>query len=139
MSVKERAEKLLASMGTTFLATHGPDGHPNVRALSVLKYEGLKTAWFMTGDSCDKIKELQKNPKCMVYATTMEDNKDYTELRLWGTVEILNDVETRSALWREEYSCYFPQGKDDPTLRVLKFTASSGAIQSSEGPEKLSF
>ena len=71
----------------------------------------------------------------MIYATDLEDTEAYLELRLRGTVEILEDAESRAAAWQDDYLCYFPGGKDDPNLRVLKFTAKSGSVQTAEGKE----
>ncbi len=75
----------------------------------------------------------------MIYATAMEDDQDYLELRLWGRMELLDDAESRNLAWRDEYSAYFPQGKDDLDLCVLKFTADSGTLQTLAGKEKLTF
>lgn len=141
MNAKEKAEKLLSGMSTIFLATNGEEGYPDVRALSALKSEGLKTVWMLTGEveGEHKVAELRRNPKCMIYSTAMEDDQDYIELRLFGTVEILTDEASRSAVWRDDYLRYFPEGKDSPLIRILKFTASSGQIQTIKDLETLDF
>ena len=139
MSAKERAKELLAPMGTVFLATNGDDGRPNVRAMSVTKCDGLKTVWMISGISSGKSKELLKDPNCTLYATKMDDTADYLELRLRGSIELLDDAESRAAVWHDAYNAYFPGGKSDPELRVLKFTADSGTLQTLSETEVLSF
>lgn len=121
------------------MATYGENNYPNIRAMEATQSEGLRVLWFITGANADKTKELQKNPKCTVYSTTMEDNQNYVEIRLYGSVEILNDSASRAANWKEGYKAYFPGGKDDPSLRVLKFTTHSGTLQTAEGIEKLDY
>ena len=131
----KRAERLIAPMGTVFLATNGQGGFPDVRAVSPTRVEGAGTLWFLTSECSDKCGELTKDPRCMVYATDMEATETYVELRLWGKMEIFADADSRSLAWKDEYLGYFPGGKDNPGLRVLKFTAKSGAIQTPEGKE----
>lgn len=139
MNKKEEAGRLLESMKMIFLVTAGEDGRPDARAISAVKSEGLGTVWMMTGKCSDKYKELSKDPRCMIYATDLEDTANYLELRLWGRVELLDDPASRAFAWLDEYTCYFPAGKDDPNLVVLKFTADSGVLQTVDGKQKLEF
>lgn len=137
MSQAEVVKRLLNPMSAVYLATTRDDGRPDVRAMAPIKAEGCKVVWFLTGVNSDKYQELTKNPNCTVYATHLEDDANYLELRLWGRVELLNDANSRSTIWNDNYLCYFPGGKDDPALRVLKFTADSGTVQTQKGKEKI--
>jgi len=137
MSKQSEATRLLAPEKAVFLVTMDESGRPDARAMAVVMHEEFKTIWMMTGKSSDKYQELSRNPNCMLYATEMEDTENYLELRLWGRVELLDDAESRAKTWREDYSCYFPGGKDDPDLCVMKFTANSGTVQTLAGKEKL--
>ena len=131
----KQAERLLGPGSTIFLAVNGDGGFPDVRAMAPTRFEGVGTLWMLTGVDSDKCAELSKDPRCMIYATDLEDTEVYLELRLRGTVEILEDAESRAAAWQDDYLCYFPGGKDDLNLRVLKFTAKSGSVQTAEGKE----
>ncbi|UQZ90404.1 hypothetical protein C4J81_14790 [Deltaproteobacteria bacterium Smac51] len=139
MSKLKEVERLLGPDKPTFLITTGEDGRPDARAMAVIETEGLKTLWMMTGKQCDKFKQLSREPKCLIYATDFEDDQEYQELRLWGRMELLDDAASKERVWRDYYKCYFPGGKDDPNLCVLKFTADSGMLQTKAGKEKLSF
>ena len=138
MSSHDEAKRLLGPDKAAFLITIGEDGRPDARAMAVAKADGLKTAWMMTCKLSDKHRQLSQNPGCMIYATDLEDTQGYMELRLWGKIELLDDAETKARIWRDDYICYFPGGKDDPNLCVLKFTADSGTLQTQAGKEKLS-
>jgi general stress protein 26 len=129
--------KLLAYPKPVFLVTLGEDGRPDMRAISAVKVDSLKSIWMLTGKNSDKYKELVKNPECMLYATELEDCAGYMELRLWGRVEILDDAASRAAVWRDDYLHYFPGWQDDPSICVLKFTANSGVLQTQAGKEKI--
>ena len=138
MNRQDEAKKLLGPDKAAFLITTAEDGRPDARAMAVAKSDGLKTAWMMTCKLSDKCRQLSKIPGCMLYATDLEDTQSYMELRLWGKIEILDDAESKALIWRDDYTCYFPGGQDDPNLCVLKFTADSGTLQTRAGKEKLS-
>lgn len=137
MNTQQEAGRLLAPMKTVILITTGEDGRPDARAMAVVLAEGLKTVWMATGKCSDKYRQLKRNPEALLYATDQEDTEKYLELRLWGRVELRDDAEFRARAWRDEYLQYFPGGKDDPNLAVLKFTATSGVLQTQMGKEKL--
>ncbi len=136
MGAKEDAVRLVSPGNTVYLVTVGADGQPDARAMMPVECEGLKTVWMVTGKSCDKSRQLAQNPNCLLYATDPDDTENYLELRLWGSMELLDDAASRARAWREEYLQYFPGGKDDPEVCVLKFTAASAALQTMAGKEK---
>ena len=131
--------KLFQEMSNIFLATLREDGTPDVRAISVVKSDGYRTIWMISGAHEKKARELTRDPRSMVYATTMDDDEAYAEARLWGTTELLSDRETIDAVWNDIYLRYFPGGKDDPGLRIYKFSATSGtvSVMGAQGPEVL--
>ncbi|MBA7661245.1 hypothetical protein ES703_69260 [subsurface metagenome] len=45
---------------------------------------------------------------------------------LVGTVEILQDLESRKMLWFGDAEKYYPLGVEDPDYSVLHFTARQG-------------
>lgn len=138
MSRQDEAQRLLGPEKAAFLITIDENGRPDARAMAVAAAEGLKTLWMMTCKLSDKYRQLSKNPQCMIYATEMEDDVNYLELRLWGRMEFSDEAEIKNRLWRDDYLPYFPGGKDDPNLGLLKFTTEAGSLQTPTGKEKLS-
>jgi general stress protein 26 len=140
LDVPDYAKILVCKMSTIYLATLREDGLPHVRAISVMKSEGLSTIWMITSASDDKAKELELEPRCMIYATTIGDEPDYAELRLWGIVEISADRETIDSLWVDVYDGYFADGgRNDPSILALKFMSNSGVLTTQRGRETLDF
>ncbi len=137
MDENEAAERLFKPGCTVFLVTSREDGLPDARAMAMVGRDGLNTIWMLTGKCSDKYRELCREPRCLLYATAMEDGADYLEVRLWGSMELLDDAEARALAWRDDYLCYFPGGKDDPNLCVLKFSATSGTVQTPAGKREL--
>ncbi|MDR1944301.1 MAG: pyridoxamine 5'-phosphate oxidase family protein, partial [Synergistaceae bacterium] len=58
-----KAEKLLSDTKTVFLASNGSHGHPNLRAMAPLSFEGVENLWFATSLESSKILELIKDSK----------------------------------------------------------------------------
>jgi len=105
------------------LGTNGNDGYPNIKAMIKMENEGLKTIWFSTNTSSRRIAQLKRDSKVCVYFVDMDQWKG---LMLVGTVEVLQDMESRQRLWRPGYEKYYPLGVADPDYSVLRFTAQWG-------------
>ena len=105
------------------LGTNGDDGYPNIKAMIKMENEGLKTIWFSTNTSSKRVAQLKRDSKVCVYFVDMDQWKG---LMLVGTIEVLQDVESRQRLWRPGYEKYYPLGVTDPDYSVLRFTAQWG-------------
>ncbi|MDR1514324.1 MAG: pyridoxamine 5'-phosphate oxidase family protein [Synergistaceae bacterium] len=125
-----KALKLLSAAKTVFLATNGGHGHPNLRAMAPITFDGVQTIWFSTSSQSSKIIELAKDDKAVVYGYSP---RSMSEFRLWGSVEILDDQESREHIWRDFLRDHFPDGAGDPNLRVLRFSAISGMYTAKDG------
>ena len=121
-AVKE-ALALANSAEIAMLGTNGDDGYPNVKAMIKMENEGLKTVWFSTNTSSRRVGQLLRDQKACVYFV---DFDQWMGLMLVGTVEILQDAESKERLWREGFERYYPLGVTDPDYSVLRFTAEWG-------------
>ncbi|MDR1021316.1 MAG: pyridoxamine 5'-phosphate oxidase family protein [Synergistaceae bacterium] len=125
-----KALKLLSGTKTVFLATNGSHGHPNLRAMAPLGSEGTHTLWFSTSSESSKVNELAHDDKAVVYGYSP---RNMSEFRLWGSVEVLDDTDSREYIWTEALKEHFPGGASDPNLRVLRFSAVSGMYTAKDG------
>jgi general stress protein 26 len=105
------------------LGTNGDDSYPNIKAMIKMENEGLKTIWFSTNTSSKRVAQLKRDSKVCVYLVDMDQWKG---LMLVGTIEVLQDMESRQRLWRPGYEKYYPLGVTDPDYSVLRFTAQGG-------------
>ena len=99
------------------------EAFPNTKAMLNLEHEGLHTVWFSTNTSSRRVGQWQKNPKACVYYL---DQESFKGLMLVGTIEVLQDAESRQRLWRPGCEKYYPLGVEDPDYSVLRFTADWG-------------
>ena len=138
---QKKAGTLFAKGSTVFVCTNGSHGHPDVRAMSVAKSEKLRAVWFLTSLAANKLIEIVKDPKCMLYSVNLSpcEENNFSELRLWGSLEILDDPVSRKAAWSNIYKAHFPEGMNDPNLRVLRFTSVSGRYSDEKSSSVFNF
>ena len=111
---------LVARSKICLLGTNAADGFPNIKATMNLRHQGLKTIWSSTNTSSRRVSQLVRDNRACVYYV---DDQDFKGLMLTGTIELLNDHESRQLLWSEGAERYYPLGVDDPDYTVLRFTA----------------
>lgn len=120
---------LIDKQGVAFISTIGEDGFPTIKAmLPPRKREGIQVFYFTTNTSSMHVSEYKKNPKASIYFC---DRRFYRGVMLKGTMEVLEDSESKELIWQEGDTMYYPQGVTDPDYCVMRFTAVSGRYYSS--------
>ena len=73
-------------------------GFPTTRAmLAPREREGIRVFWFSTNTSSQKVAAFRRNPKGSIYFV---DRLFFRGVSLSGTVEVLEDPESKERLWR---------------------------------------
>jgi len=75
--------------------------------------------WFFTNASSHKVSEIAKLPKVNV-SFADPDNQRYISVS--GTAQLVRDRAKIDELWRPEFKMWFPEGKDDPEVALLRVT-----------------
>lgn len=120
--------KLIDKQGVSFIGSVSQDGFPNVKAmLPPRKRVGIKTIYFTSNTSSMRAAQYRANPKACVYFC---DQRFFRGVMLTGTMEVLEDMESREMIWRDGDTMYYPKGVTDPDYCVLRFTAKSGRYYS---------
>jgi general stress protein 26 len=115
-------ETLIDKQKIAYIASVDSEGYPNLKAmLAPRKHEGIKTFWFTTNTSSMRVGQYRENPKAAIYFC---DNRFFRGVMLTGTMEVLEDTETKRSIWHEGDEMYYPEGVTDPDYCVLKFTAA---------------
>ena len=117
----------------TIMSYTDEDGFPVSRAmLSPREREGISVFWFTTNTSSNKIKCYRQNPKASIYFV---DKRFFRGVSLAGTMEVLEDEESKQRIWLPGDTVYYKEGVTDPDYCVLKFTAKKGRYYSSFNSE----
>lgn len=112
-----------------FISSVDEDGFPNTKAmLRPRKRNGIQEFYLSTNTSSLKVKSFKNNPKACLYFC---DKRFFRGIMFKGTVEILEDQESKDMIWQFGDTMYYPKGKTDPDYCVIKFTAISARYYSS--------
>lgn len=117
------SNELVEKSKIVMVGTNGENGYPNIKAMMRLKHDGLKKFWLSTNTSTKMVERLKSDNKMCLYFV---DDDNFAGLMLVGTIEILQDRESKKMLWNDGCEIYYPLGIDDPDYTVLSFTAECG-------------
>jgi general stress protein 26 len=122
-NVLKNSEKL-ANKKIAFIGSVNKDNAPNIKAVLIMKHDGLKTFFIASNNSAIRTEQYKNNKNACVY---FNGGPIYKGLMLEGTMEILNDEESKKHVWDNSLKgAYKNGGINDPDFCVLKFTAKSG-------------
>lgn len=126
------AEKTIGNFidkqGVSFLSSIDNEGFPNTKAmLPPRKREGLKTFYFTTNTSSMRVSQYREKPNACIYFC---EKRFFRGVMMIGTVEVLEDADSKEMIWQNGDIMYYPKGVTDPDYCVLRFTATSGRYYS---------
>jgi len=99
------------------MLTSDDGGHLRSRPMVAAQKDFAGELFFFTRASAPKVDEVERHSQVNVsYADA--DNQNYVSLS--GTGEIVRDPALVSAHWSEAMRTWFPKGKDDPDIAILK-------------------
>ncbi|HEY6894288.1 MAG TPA: pyridoxamine 5'-phosphate oxidase family protein [Rhodanobacteraceae bacterium] len=122
--------ELIDGIEVAMLTTHATDGSMVSRPLQTLEFDASGDLVFFTAADSAKLAELAANPDVnLAYANP----KKQTYVSVRGTARWDRDGATIDALWSPVQKIFFPHGKDDPNLVVLRIRVRDAAYWESAG------
>ena len=119
---------LIDKQGVAFIGSVDESGFPNIKAmLPPRKREGIRQIYFTTNTSSMRVSQYRRDPKACVYFC---DRRFFRGVMLRGTMEVLEDSDSKEMIWQEGDIMYYPLGVTDPDYCVLRFTAVDGRFYS---------
>jgi general stress protein 26 len=118
-AAKDKVLELLKDAHIAMMATRSEGGAMHARPMGTNHAEFDGDLWFLTELSSEKVDEIEAHPEVLLtYADTGKQN--YVSLS--GTGQVIRDRATIEKHWFEPARAWFPKGKDDPNLGVIKVT-----------------
>lgn len=105
---------LVEDIDIAMLTTLAPDGRLLGRPMAALEVDAEGSFWFFTSERSAKVHQLDR----VNLAFTDEDDATYVSIS--GRAAIVNDRSRIDDLWTAAAKPWFPQGKDDPDLVLLR-------------------
>ncbi len=105
---------------TALLTTVSEDGQLHARPLAVQDKAFNGTLRFLVQDGSEKVDDIARNPHVNV---AIESQGGY--LSIAGTATVTKDETVIDELWSPFAEAWFPQGRQDPSIRLLTVEGDS--------------
>jgi len=109
---------LIKDIRMAMLTTAAPDGSFDSRPMATQKVEDFDgTVWFLTQAGSGKLAEIKDDSHVsLIYA----DSGDAKYVTVKGIASTSRDKQKIREMWNAMYKAWFPEGEDDPSIRVLR-------------------
>ncbi|MCD9030129.1 pyridoxamine 5'-phosphate oxidase family protein [Luteimonas sp. Y-2-2-4F] len=113
----ERLAELIDDVEIAMLTTRTADGRLVSRPLRTQRVEPDGSLWFATSADSGKVAEIGQDPRvCLAYESPSKN----TYVSVSGRASVVDDRARIEALWSAPMRIFFPEGKDDPRLRLIR-------------------
>jgi len=120
----EKLRDMIKDIDFCMLTTIDEQGDPHSRPMSSngdIDLDG--DLWFFTNASSHKVSEVEQSPKVNV---SFADPENQRYVSVTGTAKLVRDQKKIEELWRPEFKMWFPEGKDDPNIALLRVSLEKG-------------
>ena len=124
----------LCKFDNAMLVTRATDGQLRCRPMVIAGTEQDADLWFATSIDSGKAQEILAAPQVCV---AMQDGGLY--LSISGVAELSQDAAKIDELWSEAWKVWFPNGKQDPSLALIRVTATEGEFWDRSGLKRLTY
>lgn len=131
---REHLKKLLGGFDTAMLVTRSADGGMRSRPLAIAEKRDDEALYFATAAESPKVAEIETDPHVNV---TLQDGRRYVSLS--GVARLVRDRGLVERLWSEGWKVWFPQGREDPSLRILVVEPTEAAYWDNSGAHGLKY
>jgi general stress protein 26 len=132
--VRKKLIDTLRQYDTLMVTTTATNGSMHARPMAIAEIDETGEVWFVTGDDTPKIDEVMKDARAVV---TGQEKGRY--LSLTGRIDVIKDREKVHALWKESWKAWFPDGKDDPTIVLMRLRPEIGEYWDNRGTKGVRF
>lgn len=119
---REKIYEMIKDIKVAQMVTRGRDGSLYARPMWAQQKEHEKDLWFFTEIDSPKIEEIQYNPNIVL---SYSDPASQNYVSLSGRAEVTTSQAEIDKRWNESLRAWFPQGKDDNQIALIRFTPES--------------
>ena len=118
----EKLGKLIDGLDIAMLTTRIGDGRLLSRPLRAQEFDAEGALWFITDRNSHKAEEIRLQPQVNASLASAERN---TYISIAGRAAVVFDKARLSQLWSPAMAVFYPRGKDDPDLCLLRVQVES--------------
>jgi general stress protein 26 len=129
-----KLRELLDEFGIVMLATRGSRGELRSRPMALVQLEPDGTLWLLTDRHSGKVEEIAQDSHVNV---TGQTGSKFVSIS--GNAWSVEDRRKVAELWKESFKVWFPGGKEDPSLVLIKIKADSGEYWDNSGTSGIKY
>jgi len=130
----DKLHELLEDFSAAMLVTTTADGRLRSRPMALADSEPDGTLWFLTQRGSPKMAEIARDEQVNV---AMQSSLKFVSIS--GTATPIIDRAKIDELWNESWKTWFPGGKDDPKLVLLRIDPESGEYWDNSGASGIKY
>ncbi|HEY4162631.1 MAG TPA: pyridoxamine 5'-phosphate oxidase family protein [Dongiaceae bacterium] len=129
IDTQDRLYDIIKDFNNALLVTLS-NGRSHARPMAVAEIRRDGDVFFATSLQSPKIAEIEANPEVIV---TFQSGSQFASIS--GNAEIVRDRALVDKLWSEAWKVWFPGGKSDPTLCLIRVDAREGEYWDNAGAQ----
>lgn len=130
----EQLHDLLKDFDTAMLVTHAAGGQLHARPMAVAQVEPGGDLWFVTDRHSGKMDDIGADAQVNI---TMQGGGKFVSLS--GRARAVEDRAKVDEVWNEHMRVWFPGGKGDPNLVLLRVEATEGEYWDNSGTNAIKY
>lgn len=134
VDTKAKLVEVLRTFDDLMVATLADDGTIHARPMAVAEVDEAGEVWFATVDGSPKVDEASADGRAVV---TGQSKGAYVSVS--GHLDVIHDRERVHALWKETWRAWFPEGKEDPDLVLMRLRPEIGEYWDQRGSRGVRF
>lgn len=133
---RNHVHEILSEMDTMMMVTRDDTSRDalNARPMSVAQVDPDCTIYFLTAVGSQKVEEARATQKGLC---TGQTKTRHASVR--GTYSISNDRALIARIWSKMADAWFPEGKDDPSVRAIVFHPSEAEVWDLSGAKGIAY
>ncbi len=119
----EKIKSLAEAANTCHFVTQLSKAPLSSRPMATIKVDDEGCIWFMSDKDSSKNLDIHDDKKVQLFYSN-QSSSEY--LTIYGTADIIFDKKLVDEMWTPIAKAWFTQGKDDPSLSLIKVTPEDG-------------
>jgi general stress protein 26 len=128
MNTQEKLIDLIQDFDDAMLVTKSDDGSLDARPMQIAHVSDDGELWFVSDRNSGKIADLMLERDV---AVTMQSSRKFVTIS--GECRVVDDRARIESLWQESWKVWFPEGKSDPSIVLLKIESQRGEYWDNSG------
>jgi general stress protein 26 len=131
---QERLHDVIKDFDNAMLLTQGSGGRPHLRPMHIAEIRADGDIFFATSLDSPKVSEIAADPEAVV---VFQGQRQFAAV--YGRAEVIRDRALIDQLWSEAWKVWFPEGKDDPNLCLIRVDGREGEYWDNAGVQGIRY